>query len=295
MSESDSLWRDWTKRDEKIEEEVERLKRNLGHEDPRVRRLQLFRFFRLAHARRIISGLNPDRPRALDPLFHELVPLVHEEMGNDKFQLKRFKEFAQTDDTKVGLSKAFAVPLYQSIRKTKKFRESRILRDLYRTVFGNEPYYLPHHLLRLKRPGAGLPTKQTTKVFGDYLLLRLDDDDIVRAAFFRLYEHENLHIRSLGLRLDEDHGRISSKGWVISQQNGLLVSGYIVNRKNPQGEISMDGGYSNLWIDDDATSPLYQEQGGHINLTPPYSRGCADAAQSASSGRFGRPCWAGDA
>jgi hypothetical protein len=122
----------------------------------------------------------------------------------------------------------------------------------------------------LKRPGVELPTKQTTKVFGDYLLLRLDDFDTVRSAFFRLYEHENLHIRSLGLRLDEDHGRISSKGWVVPQQNGLLVSGYIVNRKSPQGVITMDGGYSNLWIDDDAASPLYHEQDGHIDLTTAF-------------------------
>lgn len=267
MAESDSHERDWGRVDSKIEEEIERLKKDVGSVDPNVRRLQLFRFFRLAHARRIISGLNPDRPGLLDPIFVELVQLVHDEMGNDRFKLKRFKEFAQADYTNVEISKAFVVPLYLSIRRTKKFKESRSLRDLYRAVFGSEEYYLPHHLLRLKRPGTELPTKQTTKVFGDYLLLRLDDDDLVRSAFFRLYEHENLHIRSLGLRLDEDHGRISSKGWVIPQQNGLLVSGYIVNRKNPKGEITMDGGYSNLWIDDDAASPLYQEHEGKICLT----------------------------
>lgn len=252
----------------KINDEIHRLKRDSdqAEEDAGVIRLQLFLFFRTAVARGILSGLNPTQ-RDFDPMLDDLVSLVQDQMGNDRFTKQRFKEFAQTEYQNVQIAKAFCDPIYQSIRLTKKYKKSRRLRALYFEVFGAEKHFQSHLLRRMKRPGRNLPTKETAKILGDYILLRRDSLDVVRPAFFRFYEHETMFIRSMGLRLDEDHGRISSKGWVIVQQNGYLVSGYIINRSDPGGKIEVNGGYSNLWINDEADSPLYQETGGLISMT----------------------------
>lgn len=238
-----------------------------GPDDVRAARMRLFMFFREAKRRGWIVGLDPRRDDK-DPMLDELVLYVQEIMGTDKFAVKRFTEFCQSNPAGFSLNAGFVRPLIEAIRLTRKFKNTPQLRALYRDVFGPEEGYLPHMLNRLQREQGGqLTTRENCRLLGDYLLFRPDAIGGIRPAFFRLYEHETLCIRSMGLRLDAGHGRLSSKGWVLKQQRGYLISGYIVDRSKSDGSIRTDGGFSNLWVDDNVGSPLYQETDGLISLT----------------------------
>ena len=271
MVDSDSKSQKNTNWISKVKDEIHRLKRDSLHggEDAAVIRLQLFLFFRMAYDRGILSSLNPESKK-FDPMFDELEAFVQKEVRNKDFQKSRFQVFAQSNYREVDIAKSLCDPIYQSIRLTRKYKKSRRLRAVYFEVFGSEEHFKPHLLRRMKRPARDLPTGDTTKILRDYILFRADRDNVVRPAFFRFYEHETLYIRSMGLRLDDDYGRISSKGWMVSQQYGHLVSGYIIDRTDPNGQVKVSGGYSNLWINDEQDSPLYQETDGLISMTTVY-------------------------
>lgn len=238
-----------------------------GPEDVHTARTRLFLFFREAKKRGWIVGLDPRRADK-DPMLDEMTSTVQSMVAPGKFSVMRFTEFCQANPESFSLNLGFVRPLIEAIRSTRKFKTTPQLRALYRDVFGPEAGYLPHMLNRLLRQQGGqLTTKANCKIFGDYLLFRPDSAGDIRPAFFRFYEHETLCIRSMGLRLDPGHGRLSSKGWVIKQQQGYLISGYIVDRSQSNGKVIMDGGFSNLWVDDNVGGTIYQEFEGSICLS----------------------------
>ncbi|MEP0147088.1 hypothetical protein [Pseudophaeobacter sp.] len=195
-----------------------------------------------------------------DPFLREVENAVRASSDTRNFNRTRLKVFAETKPLNYSLHIYFARRIIDAIRETTAYKTTPQLRELWRDIFGTEPGYRPHLLSRLQRPNREHDsTIDNCELAGDYFLFRADPGGHVTTAFFRFYPHESNYMRSMGLRLDSKHGRLSSKGWVTKQDQGYLVSGYIVDRsKRSVSTLKQDGGFTNLWVDTRSSMPLYQ-------------------------------------
>lgn len=151
-------------------------------------------------------------------------------------------------------------------------------------MVGSPKAEIPHILKRITRVGEAPTDSTNSKLVGDYLMFRIDDPGRVRPAFFRFYPHENgERIRSMGLRLDDRHGKISSKGWAVRQNNQYMVAGYIITRDKKS--TVPDGGFSLMNVSDDAQNRLLAVRNGTIEMsTVLHMQSTFEAGGSASRG-----------
>ena len=225
--------------------------------DVSIAKLKLFYFVKIAQHRGYLSGLNYRQRKKFSSTLDELVREMRRR-GATGFTETRMVSFvnATTLDT-FNLSNGYVRNLILSLKHTSEYKENGQLRKLWRDVFGVEDGYLPHLLSRLSRTeNNNLPEEDTTDFLYDYLLFRPDYNGLISKAFFRFYTHETGHIRTLGLRLDNAHHYLSSKGWLIKQEHGSLATGYIIDRSSSSGGILINGGVSSIFFNTSSTNPI---------------------------------------
>lgn len=195
-----------------IGESVAEAERTFGHTDVRTTRLRIFHFFRASRKNNLIGGINPRSPHRLDRAIDEIVELVQKRLGPGTFTADAFRSFSTNDPSRVQISTDFIPHLLLAIPETDWFSEDPRVRGLWRDLVEQEIGYVPYLNRRLHPGGEKVLQATECDLNGDYLLFRLDAPNAVRIAFFRYYAHRTGGVRSMGLRLDREHGFISSKG-----------------------------------------------------------------------------------
>jgi hypothetical protein len=164
---------------------------------------------------------------------------------------------ASNDATRVDINTDYIPHIVDAVPETLWFSNDPRVRELWRDLVHQEVGYIPHLNRRLHPGGDRVLGATECNMLGDYLLFRLDDPNTVRIAFFRFYAHSTGGVRSMGLRLDRQHGFISSKGWVARQEGGYLVAGYIIDRRNRNALPTPAGGFSLMSVAQRASSAFY--------------------------------------
>jgi hypothetical protein len=225
-----------------------------------IAKLRLFFFIKLASQSGWLTGLDYRQKKRHSKTLEEITYEMHN-LGSESFPKTRLVAFQNAKNFgDLSFSDSFVRNLIWAIQKTTEYKNHHQMRRLWRDTFGAEPGYMPHLLQRLVRTESHTNNtrleEHNTDLLYDYLLFRPDPDDLISTAFFRFYVHETHCIRSLGLRLDPRHQYLSSKGWLIKQDKGVLATGYIVDRSSSAGGVLMNGGVSSLFIDTSASNPI---------------------------------------
>jgi hypothetical protein len=256
-----------------------------------LRRLRLCYFFRYIYHARYTTSLQIGKAKTADPIYGNIAKVINRSETMRDRQVNALEIAAMTRLPKPDKSLSVRTGLIVSsilafFNKCPEYVERQDIRRAWQRYVFVDHIYDPHIYKRLTRQTIVAGESEykredntaNVQMLGDYLLLRSDTDGKVaaqtksHAAFFRFYEHDTGGIRSMGLRLDKDHGRISSKGWSINQQSGVMVLGYIINRAVPKTHAHLppmiDGGASLLYVDTDCPAFVQRDDLGIITMAP---------------------------
>lgn len=267
-----------------LEDEIRHSIEAYGREDRRTVALLLFRFFREAQDRGLIRGLglargdlskpNPRQTRGYDAVFtKDLIQKVRAQMGGRaQFEAKHLARFVQRNHRHFTLPREVVGPLYRALPETARFNrdpEAAEMRSLWnRIMVGREE----RHPMLLRMTAASMQNRPLSGAkslyLGDYLLFRMDAPQRVGLGFFRFLELPEGGVRSFGLRFQAP-ADISSRGWLIVQNNQYLAAGYIVHRTQQSPFYEIDGGFSMLTLAGAASHPLVRlEADGRAAVAP---------------------------
>lgn len=253
--------------------------------DARILELHLYRFFQESLDQNWINSLDQRNWDEKNPpkIFRQIQKVARNLPGSEQFSYKCFRGFNTSTVEKAKMTSANCKAIREAFPKTKTYeaRENAAMRETWNETVGAPDSWTPHFLKRMTRDDDSPTDISNCPLVGDYLMFRADDVEQARPAFFRFYPHEiGERIRSMGLRLDRKYLGLSSKGWVIKQQNGYMVGGYIINR-SPTGTIDIDGGFSLMSVSVDQQSDLVQIVEGKVEMAPvlhmqmPYTSGAS--------------------
>lgn len=225
-----------------------------------IAKLRLFFFIKIATQSGWLTGLDYRHKKRVSKTLEEITDAMLK-YGAEGFTEKRLVAFQNASNHgDLTISDSFIQKLILAVQETSEYKNHSQLRQLWRNIFGAESGYMPHLLQRLIRTESNINNtrieEHNTELLHDYLLFRPDPYGLISTALFRFYVHETNCIRSLGLRLDQAHQYLSSKGWLIKQDKGAIATGYIVDRSSNSGGVLMNGGVSTLFIDTSASNPL---------------------------------------
>lgn len=272
-----------------IDAEIERTSRSesltVDQIGERVLVLRLYRFFQEALDQHWINSLDQRNWDEQNPpkILLQIQEVARALPGSEQFSYNCFRGFNTSTVTKAKMTSANCTAIRAAFPKTKIYeaRENAAMRETWNETVGAPASWTPHFLKRMTRADDPPTDISNCPLLGDYLMFRADDAEQARPAFFRFYPHEiGERIRSMGLRLDRRYHGLSSKGWVIKQQHGYMVGGYIINRRT-NGTIDNDGGFSLMSVSVDQQNDLVQIVDHKIEMAPvlhmqmPYTSGAS--------------------
>lgn len=210
-------------------------------------RTQVMSFFDRLQSELGLSGLKKD-------VFADLIEQVNRDLDDgqkpyDPSLLRRFQQKNPKVKQEIFERIKLAIP---GVRIWQKHPD---VRALYEEIFGLKFAELtPNRAIFNFQRDDRRPLTEEDNLLGDYLLFRSEGiigkkSALVSRSFFRFYRHRNGHIRSMGLWLDEAHGYLSSKGWVVNPDNHRLVVGHVVDRVGEDlSDIRRGGGATMMTI-----------------------------------------------
>ncbi len=240
--------------------------------DARILELRLYRFFQEALDQHWINSLDQRNWDKKNPpiILRQIQKIARNLPGSEQFSYNCFRGFNTSTVAKAKMTSANCTAIRAAFPKTKTYeaREYAAMRESWNETVGAPTSWTPHFLKRMTRDGDPPTDISNCPLVGDYLMFRADEAEQARPAFFRFYPHEiGERIRSMGLRLDRKYHGLSSKGWVIKQQHGYMVGGYIISRR-ATGSIDVDGGFSLMSVSVDQQSDLVQIVDRKVEMAP---------------------------
>lgn len=253
---------------------IESRQERTSKDEKRLLELRLYSFFMYARDQKWLTSLDwrpGTRKRHANPpiILEQIRSEALEQPGYENFSLLAFVGFSTNNVHKAYMSARNCHVVKSVFPRTAVYQDPEYaeIRNAWNELVGPSPNWTPHFLKRMTREGEPPTNFDNSKLKGDYLMFRIDDPGHVRPAFFRFYPHHlGERIRSMGLRLDDRFGRLSSKGWVLKQNYGYMVAGYIVTRDH--GGAVPDGGFSLMNVSDDVQNRLVVARRGEIEMAP---------------------------